>query len=444
MMRRVIGALGVACLLAGVAAHAATPVKGTAVVEVIRIDGVVNAGMAHRVQRGVEDARRNGARAILVILQTNGGIVDDANDIRDALGSAGIPTIAFVEERAWSAGALIALACDKIVMAPGSSMGAALPVTLGSGKMTAADRKVIAALRSEFESLAEAHHRDPRIAAAMVDPDAIVPGLKGKGDILSLSPKAAKERHFIDAIATTQGDALAAAGYPDVSMRFVDPTWGERIAQFAADPVVSGLLLTIGFFALLIELQTLHLIAGVVAVMAFGLFFGAHIIAGTSNWVILLIFALGVAGLLFELHVLPGHGIAGVVGAMLVIVSLVMGFGGAITVGVEATGLALLASIALFFLALRLMGNPESAFMRRLVFAGYQSPAQGYVSARSFGALVGHSGVADSMLRPAGVAVIDGSRYQVQTNGEFLAPQTPVVVERVEGAKIIVRRVPHQ
>lgn len=439
-LRRVVKVL-VCLAMAALGARAALGAGDTGpLVEVVKIDGTINAGMAHKVQRAVAEARANGAHAILAVMSTNGGLVDDANDIRDALADSGIKTIAFVAERAWSAGALISLACDKIYMAPGSSMGAALPVNLGAGRITAADAKVIAALRSEFESLAEAHHRDPKIAAAMADPNVVIVGLKAKGEILSLSAARAQRLKFIDGIAPTDEAALALAGIHDARLAFAEPTWGERIAQFVADPVVSGLLLTIGFLGLIIEFQTAHLIAGIIGTLALALFFGAHLVAGASNWLILVLFALGVLGLLFELHVLPGHGIAGTIGSLLIITSIVLAFGGAIIVGIEATALSFIAAVVIFAIVLRFMGNPESAFMRRFAFASYQSPAQGYVAALAPTHLVGHDGIAESLLRPAGVALIDGARYQVQTKGEFIPAQTPVRVERVEGAKIIVIR----
>ena len=398
-------------------------------VQVINIDDTIDAGMAHRVQRTVEQAQADGARAILVVLKTNGGVVDDANDIRDALQSSGIPTIAYVKERAWSAGALIALACDKIYMAPGSSIGAAEPIP--------STPKTISAIEAEFVSLAQEHHRDAKIAAAMTDPDVVIPGLKAKGKILSLSPNDAKKYHFIDGIADTELAALAMAGIQHPPLRIAGVTMGERIAQFVADPIVSGLLLTIGFLGLLIEMQTLHGIAGVIGVAALALFFGAHIVAGFSNWVVVAVFALGVLALLFELHVLPGHGISGMVGALLILLSIIMAFG-AVVVGTLATSLSLIAAVAIFFLALRWL--PESAFLRRMAFAGAQSASAGYVAAPPVLGLDGAEGVAQTYLRPAGVAIINGARYQVQTDGDYIPAQTRVRVKRVEGAKIFVSR----
>src|SRR5579872_5512834 len=269
-------------------------------VVVIPIDDTIDAGLAHRVQRQVKEAEAAGAHAILLTLKTNGGAVDDANDIRDALSDSGLLTIAYVRERAWSAGALIALSCDKIYMAPGSSIGAAEPIPTTA--------KTISAIHAEFVSLAEAHHRNPEIAAAMTDPNVVVPGLKRKGEILSLSPEQAMRLHFIDGIASSEIAALQQAGYKDSRLAVSSQTIGEKIAQFAADPIVSGLLLTIGFLGLLIEMQTLHAIAGIIGVAALALFFGAHIVAGFSNWTVLAIFALGVLALLSNCTCCPATG----------------------------------------------------------------------------------------------------------------------------------------
>ncbi|MDQ6781549.1 MAG: nodulation protein NfeD [Candidatus Eremiobacteraeota bacterium] len=427
----ILGALG----LTGAAAHAfaaggsTTPALSPLVV-VINIDNTIDAGMAHHVQRAVEDAKAAGAHAILVVLRTNGGVVDDANDIRDALAGAGIPTIAYVQERAWSAGALIALSCDKIYMAPGSSIGAAEPIPSTS--------KFISAMHAEFVSLAEAHHRDPQIAAGMTDPSVVIPGLKAKGEILSLSPAQALKHHFIDGVAPTDVAALSAAGIRYPRLQIAEQSMGERIAQFVADPVVSGLLLTIGFLGLLIEMQTLHLIAGIIGVLALALFFGAHIVAGFSSWIVLALFALGVLALLFEMHVLPGHGVSGLLGTLLILTSIVLAFGLTIYIGIMTTGLSLIASVLIFFLLLRWL--PESAFMRRLAFAGAQSAVEGYTAAPNLSGLQGSGGMAESFLRPAGVATINGARFQVQTDGDFIPAHTAIRVVRVEGSKIFVAR----
>jgi membrane-bound serine protease (ClpP class) len=412
---------------------------GARLVEVVDVDNEINAGMAHRVASAVDDARKNGASALLVRINTDGGSVDDAIDISQSLTDAGIPTIAFITGRAWSAGALIAMSCDKIVMEPGSALGAALPITIGPNGENPVDQKMIAAFRSKMEGLAQAHHRDTQIAAGFVDPETVIPGLKKKGQILSLNPKQARDHGYADAIESTDEGALAFAGFGGSRVVVSQPTWGEQIAEFVAQPAVSGMLLTIGFLGILIEMQTMHLIAGIIGFAALALFFGAHVVAGTSNWVITALFALGVLGLLFEFHVLPGHGISGLIGSGLILASIVFAFGSGVWIlGLWTTAISLIVSIVIFIVLLRWL--PESALGRKFAFAGTQSASEGYVAAHALTELVGKDGVAESMLRPAGVVLIEGRRYQVQTEGDFVPPQTKVVVHRVQGSTIVVKR----
>jgi len=153
---------------------------------------------------------------------------------------------------------------------------------------------------------------------------------------------------------------------------------------------------------------------------------------------VLALFALGVFAVLFELHVLPGHGVSGILGTVLILASIVLAFGLTLFIGLLTTALSLIAAVAIFFLALRWL--PESAFMRRLAFAGAQSAVEGYTAAPILTGLESALGTAESFLRPAGVATINGSRYQVQTDGDFIPAQTRIRVKRVEGSKIFVTR----
>src|SRR5690606_37471910 len=153
------------------------PVSG--VVYVVPIEGTIDEGLAVFVRRALGEAREAGAVAVLVEINTFGGRVDSATDIKDGLAAMEVPVIAFVTQRAWSAGALIALGARYLAMAPGTSIGAAEP--------RPADAKVISALRKEFEAAAEHWGRDPRIAAAMVDANVVIEGLTEKDEILTLS-----------------------------------------------------------------------------------------------------------------------------------------------------------------------------------------------------------------------------------------------------------------
>jgi len=199
---------------------------------------------------------------------------------------------------------------------------------------------------------------------------------------------------------------------------------------------VSGLLLAIGFVGLLIEMQTLHLIAGLIGASALAFFFGSHVYAGFSDNLVVGLAVIGILGILLELHVLPGHGVSGIVGVLALITAIVLAFGVPyFYVAAQALAVAIVLSVIGCWIAAKLF--PQNAFMRRIAFTGVQG--KDYVAAPDQTGLIGHAGIATSFLRPAGVAAIDGKRVDVLTEGDFVAAGSPVVVTRVEGARIFVR-----
>jgi membrane-bound serine protease (ClpP class) len=413
---------GVASL--GVSAISA-PSSGPVVI--VPIEGTVDDGMAHLVQRSVQQAESENAAAIVLDVNSPGGLVSSAFEIRDALFSTRIPVVAYVGERAYSAAALITLSARKIVMAPGASIGAAEPIPNTA--------KNISALRAEFASTAERNGYDPRIAGAMVDKTIDVPAFKSNGAILTLNTTDALRAHIASAIEPTLDAALASLGLKNNARETAEFTFGERVARFATDPAVSGLLLTIGLLGILIEMQTLHGIAGLIGVLALVLFFGTHIYAGFSNIFVVVLALLGLFGILWELHVVPGHGVPGILGGVALLLAVLLAFGlPNIVVAMETVVAALALTIVLFLIALRIL--PENAWVKRFALAHVQG--RDYVSSRDFTDLLGHTGTAASYLRPAGIAAIDGRRIDVLTEGEFIPQGAAIRVTRVEGARIFV------
>jgi membrane-bound serine protease (ClpP class) len=424
--------LSCALLLGGLAGVAGASSIDRPVV-VVPITGTVDDGMAHLVERSVDEANRSNARAILLTVNSPGGLVSSAFRIRDALFSAQEPVDAYVTQRAYSAAALITLSADRIIMAPGASIGAAEPVEAG-GTVPPSD-KIISALRGEFESTAERTHHSPQIAGAMVDKNASLPQYKRSGMVLTLNTDDAVRAGVAEGTATTLDAALAdlkLAGAPLVTQSY---SFGETLARFATDPVVSGLLLTLGMLGLLIEMQTLHGIAGIIGVGALALFFGSHVYAGFSNDFVVALAVIGLIGILWELHVVPGHGLPGILGAGALLVAVLLAFGlPFLFVGVETIATAIVLTVIGFTLTVRAV--PQNAWAHRLALSAAQGPE--YVTSTDFGALRGRAGTATSFLRPAGIASIDGRRIDVLTAGEFIAAGTPIRVVRVEGARIFV------
>jgi membrane-bound serine protease (ClpP class) len=428
VIRRLVFA---AALLAGLVGNlCASPAASGGAVEIVPIAGTIDEGMAHMVERAIRAAPDRHLRALVLDVNTFGGLVSAGTEIRDAVGESSVPVYAYISQRAWSAGALVALAAPRIAMAPGSSIGAAVPIPTSA--------KTVSALRGEFESTATRNHRDPRIAGAMVDAGLDVPQYKAHGAILTLTADEAQRAHFIDAVEPTLKAALARFGLAAAPVESAQYTLGEEVARFATNPDVSGLLLSIGFLGLLIEMQTLHGIAGLIGISALALFFGTHVYAGFSNSLVIVLGVAGILGILFELHVLPGQGIAGGLGALALLAAIVLSFGPAfIFVAVQALAIAIVLTAICFALATRVY--PENAFVARFAFAGVQGPD--YVASAARRELLGRTGIASSYLRPAGVATIDGQRIDVLTEGEFVTAGTEIRVTRVEGARIFVRPV---
>lgn len=420
------------CMLLGVAGSAAGAVMARPVV-VVPITGTVDDGMAHLVERSVDEANRSGARAIVLTVNSPGGLVSSAFRIRDALFSAQEPVDAYVAQRAYSAAALISLSASHIIMAPGASIGAAEPVEAG-GAVPPSD-KVVSALRGEFESTAQRNHYSPEIAGAMVDKNASLPEYKRSGMVLTLNTDDAVRAGIAQGTAPTLDSALSQlhlAGAPLVTQSY---TFGEMLARFATDPVVSGLLLTLGMLGLLIEMQTLHGIAGIIGVGALALFFGTHVYSGFSNGFVIALAVAGLFGILWELHVVPGHGLPGILGGGALLVAVLLAFGlPFFFIGVETLATAIVLTVIAFSLTVRAV--PENAWAQRLALSAAQGPE--YVASADYRALRGRVGTAASFLRPAGIASIDGRRIDVLTEGEFIAAGTPIRVVRVEGARIFV------
>jgi membrane-bound serine protease (ClpP class) len=415
--------LGFAGLISNSLAAASRPVL------VVPIDGVVDQGMAHLVARAVAQADDEHAAGIVFDINTPGGLVDAAFQIRDSILDAKVPTLAFVSKRAYSAGALITLANHTIVMAPGSSIGAAEP--------RPNEPKYVSALRAEFASTAQRNHRNATLVSAMVDKNVDAPAYKKAGAILSLTAEDAKRAGIADAISPTLAGALQDAGISG-TLEHAQYTWGEWLARFATTPEISGILLSIGVLGLFIEMQTLHGIAGLIGVSALALFFGSHIYAGFANNIVIALAVLGVIGILFELHVLPGHGVAGTVGAAALLTAVVMAFGFSFMfIAAQAVSIAIVLSVIALWASSRMF--PESAFMKRIVLTAQQG--SDYVTSSDFGALVGRLGFATSYLRPAGVANVDGRRVDVLTEGDFVPAGAAIRVTRVEGARIFVKSI---
>ncbi len=445
------GMLGLLGVLALLLASSNSPAQNARkIVYLVPIDGVIDLGLAPLVARVLSEAAEAGASAVILDINTFGGRVDAAVLIRDALLHAKVPTVAFVNKRAISAGALIALAAEKIAMADGGTIGAATPVVMGApgaAPLPVAE-KTVSYMRKEFGATAEARKRPPLLAEAMVDADVEIKGVIDKGKLLTLTTDEAMQHTLADFRANNVDAVLQHLGLAGAEVRQAVPTWAEALVRFLTNPIVSSLLMTVGILGVITEIRTPGFgVPGVIGLSSLGLFFWGHWLVQLAGYEEMLLVGVGLLLLAIELFVTPGFGIVGTLG-----VGALLGGLGLSLVGAGATWevivnavwqvvLSLIVAIGAALVLLRFL--PRLPFGRRLVLDSVLPAEEGFASAPETDQnWLGKHGTAVSTLRPAGVADLGGQRVDVVSDGEFIEAGEPIEVTRVDGNRIVVRR-PH-
>ncbi|MBI3031527.1 MAG: nodulation protein NfeD [Candidatus Rokubacteria bacterium] len=443
-----------ALVLLVLALLAVTPAAGSRaqpprpLVYVAPIEGVIDLGLAPFVARVLQEATSAGAQAVILEINTFGGRVDAAVLIRDDLLRARVRTVAFVNKRAISAGALIALAAEKIAMAGGGTIGAATPVMGGApgAPPQPAAEKTVSYLRKEFRATAESRGRPPRLAEAMVDQDVEIAGVIEKGKLLTLTTDEALAQKVADFRADSVEAVLQTLGVAGAEVRRASETWAETLVRFLTHPVVSSLLMTLGILGIIVELRTPGFgVPGVVGVGSFALFFWGHWLVRLAGWEELLLVTIGLLLLAVEVFVTPGFGVTGALGIAAILGGLgltLLSAGATWEAVLRAVGqvaVSLLVALGVAVALLRVL--PRLPFGRRLVLEAELPAEKGYASApEADRAWLGKRGTAVSGLRPAGIARIDGERVDVVSDGEFIDPGEPIEVIRVDGNRIVVHR----
>ena len=256
----------------------------------VPVTGVVEMGLAPFIERAIREAESAGVSVVVLDIDTPGGRVDSAERIADAISDSGVPVYALVNRRAFSAGALIALATRGIYMRPGSVLGAVTPVD-GSG--TKASEKIVSAMRSEMRALAEARGLDPAIAEAMVDESLAVPNVVDAGRLLTLTTEEAVRVGYASET-DNFSSLLDDLGFAGAEVTDFNVNWAERFVRFFSNPVVAPFLLSLGFLGLIIEIKTATFgLAGLAGALSLSLFFGSHLILGLAGWEDLLLVGAG-------------------------------------------------------------------------------------------------------------------------------------------------------
>jgi membrane-bound serine protease (ClpP class) len=419
----------------------------------VPIQGTIDLGLPPFIERVIEQAEREQPDAIIFDIDTFGGRIDGATRIKDAIMSSTVPTVAFINRRAISAGALISLSCKTIIMSKGATIGAATAVDMEGKK---ASEKVISYMREEMSATAEARDRPARVAEGMVDEEMEVPYIIAEGDTLYLEgiegSKAGKlitlttEKALRLGIADEEHDTfdqvLISLGLADAQVISFAPSWSEYIVRFLTDPIVSSLLMSIGFLGLLFELRTPGFgVGGIIGTVALLLFFGTSFIAQLANFTEVLIFLGGLTLLLLEIVAIPGFGLAGIGGIALMIWGMYKMLLGdyptpdQIERAFVGLNIGIMGGLIGTILLLRIFIT--SKFFQRNV----PISAEEYSVSMGVDTLVGQVGTTLTKCMPTGKAEFSGRHVNVTTRGEHVTKGSPVEVIKVEGNTAFIRLV---
>jgi len=395
------------------------------------VKGKIDPGLVNLIDKGITEAENMGVRTVILEIDTYGGLVDSAVKIRDSILQTDLETVTFVSGRAWSAGALIALAGEKLFMVEGGSIGAA--------ETRPKEEKYISALRKEFKATAETRDRNPEIAAAMVDSDIVIEGLSKKGKLLTLTAKEAKENNITDFLVADFSALLVELGISDSEILTRELTSTEKLARFVTRPTVSAILLTIGFVALIFEaLAPGFGVGGTIGILTLSLFFSGYIINGLASWGLVVLFLAGIILILLEIFVVPGFGITGIGGLIAVLGSLYFTFPTP-QIALSILAAVMVLSILSAIILIKVFGG--SRFWKNISLGESQTTDSGYIAHIDKSDLPGTRGKTLTPLRPAGIVLINGERIDVVSEGGYIDKDKAIEIVSVSGSRVVVREI---
>ena len=414
-------------------------------------------------QNGLHDALVKEADAVLLHMNTYGGGVLEADSMRTAILNAPIPVYVFVDNNAASAGALVSIACDSIFMRGSASIGAATVVEGGTGEM--APDKYQSYMRATMRATAESHgkekivvngdtveqwKRDPMVAEAMVDERVVIPGYADSTQILTLTATEAMELEYCDGIAESVHEVIVTyLGYSDYRLETYTPSFYDKIKGFLMSSVLQAFLIMFIIGGIYFELQSPGVgFPTAVAITAALLYFTPLYLTGyAQNWEVLL-FVLGLIFIVFEIFVVPGFGIPGILGIICVLAALVLAMIGNVRFNFEGVPMreafkAVMTVLGGMGMGLVLIIYLSSRIGKRgfLRHVALNTDQEGFVSVSMEPlTLVGMTGVASTDLRPSGKVYMEGEFYDANSLKGFVDKGDEVVVIRYENFQLYVRK----
>ncbi|MBK7855994.1 MAG: nodulation protein NfeD [Bacteroidetes bacterium] len=430
-------------IVAGVLASA----QPTKKVYVFNLKEMVAPGIARQMNRAMKDAEQQKAALFLIHMNTYGGLLDAADSMRTTLLNTNLASAVFIDNNAASAGALISIACNRIYMRSGASIGAA---TVVNETAEALPDKYQSYMRGMMRSTAEKRNRNAKIAEAMVDPRTYIEGVNDSGKVLTFTTDEAIANNYCNGKAENINDVLTSENLTGAQLVYYEPTWLDKTIGFFMNPAISGFLILVIIGGIYFEFQapgTLFPIAA--SVIAAILYFTPLYLEGLAeNWEILLVI-IGVVLLGVEIFVIPGFGVTGITGLSLIAGGLILsllnniGFdfsftpqGDILKAVISVSSGIILGLLMIFLLGAKLT---ESKRFQKMVLADSMQSSQGYVVNKTI-IKEGDSGTTISPLKPSGNIIINGKVYPATALSGYIEKNTDVVIVEV-GSNIVVKAV---
>jgi membrane-bound serine protease (ClpP class) len=404
-----------------------------------------------KTQKALAEAVEMKSDIILIQMNTYGGLLDMADSIRTAILNCKIPVWVFIDNNAASAGALISIACDSIYMREGANMGAATVVNQTGEQLP---DKYQSYMRAMMRSTAEATGRNPDIAQAMVDPRIKVEGVNDSGQVVTFTAHEAMKHGYCNAMAENVPEVLRRAGITEYTIREQRLTATDKMIGFLIKPAVAGILIMLIIGGIYFEFQAPGIgFPLAVSILAALFYFAPHYLEGlAANWEIL-VFIVGVILLAVEIFAIPGFGVAGISGIVLMVTGLTLAMidniyfefapGSSVKVA-EAFFIVIIAFFASLILSFYLTRKlfTGKTFFGNLALVSTQQKDDGFsVADASYMNINGKTGIAHTMLRPSGKVMIEGEIYDATALTGFIDKGEAVEVVKYETAQLFVRKV---
>ena len=453
--------------------------------------------------RSLETAKKAEAELIIIEIDTFGGRVDTALEIASKIGAASwARTVAYVPADnggrgvSWSAGALMAFSASEIWMTPGTSMGAAAPVYQTAEGMEAAGEKTVSAVRGQIAALAEKNGYPVAVALAMVDMDVVLKEVyvngvvslataadieemerKGEefelgktvcdsGKLLTLTAGEMEKYGVSSGTVSTREELIASFGFTLEDTVVLEKSRADSLITFLTSGAVTSILILAGLVALYLEITSPGFgIPGTIALVCFAVVFGISGLIGNLGPAEILMFVTGVVLLLLEIFIIPGFGIAGIAGFLLILGSFVFSqqdfywpeFDWQWTIAWRNIGIVGISIIGgIFSIGVIMAALPRAGLFDRLVLHGQGDPGYAGKNKHRKGEKIsgaapetssdkvsepfppGSIGTAITDLRPVGKVKIENRTVVAETDGEYYDKGTQVVVLRIDGVKVVV------